>query len=96
MTAEQTALGGMTAIREYCRILGVQSSEASVMHFIICCEFPARKLNGQWISDKEEICFWYKRFIRGEIPEKQPDNAKNNCKKNANGRKGKKATEKVH
>lgn len=67
---ETTALGGMTAIREYCRTLGMQSSETSVIQFIVSYEFPARKLNGQWMSDKDEINDWYKRFIRGEVEEK--------------------------
>ena len=70
---EVTSLGGMTAIREFVRTIGLQSSEASVIYFVVCCEFPAKKLNGQWTSDKEEILIWHKRFIKGEIVEKQPE-----------------------
>ncbi len=75
MAVEETVLSGTTAIREFCRTLGIQSSEASVMYFIVCCEFPARKLNGQWVSDKEEIRTWWKRFIRGEINVKEKEEA---------------------
>ena len=70
---ETTALGGMTAIRDYCRILGLQCSEASIISLIKACGFPARKLGGQWLSDKVLIKTWIVGFIsEAEEPEGEP------------------------
>ena len=62
-----TALGGMTAIREFCRGIGMQSSESTVISFIVCLKFPAKKLGGQWSSDTDLILEWHKKYLRGEI-----------------------------
>lgn len=70
---ETTALGGMTAIRDYCRILGLQCSEASIISLIKECGFPARKLGGQWLSDKLLIKSWIVWFIsEAKEPEGEP------------------------
>jgi hypothetical protein len=60
---ENTALSGMTAIREFCRSINLASSESSVINMIVTCDFPARKIGGIWESDKVMIVEWRRRFI---------------------------------
>lgn len=67
-----TALSGMTAIRDFCRSINLASSEASVISMIIQCGFPARKIGGIWESDKEKIVEWRKKYVSGEVEEKPP------------------------
>ena len=70
---EPTSLGGMTAIRDYCRILGLQCAESSIIALIKECGFPARKLGGQWLSDKLLIKNWIVGFIsEAEEHESEP------------------------
>ena len=61
-----TALGSMTAIREFCRSVGIQSSEASVMSLIVHYNFPAVKIMGQWNSNGDLILEWHRKIIAGE------------------------------
>ena len=65
---EETALGGMTAIRDFCRSINLQCSEATIISMIKECGFPARKLRGQWTSDKALIKKWHVGFISETIP----------------------------
>lgn len=62
---ETTSLGGMTAIRDYCRIIGLQCAESSIIALIKECGFPARKVLGQWMSDKVLIKAWHVNYIAG-------------------------------
>jgi hypothetical protein len=64
---EGTGLSGMKAIQEHCRILGLPASEVTVIQMIRQSGFPARKLGGIWLSDKERIQDWQKRYISGEL-----------------------------
>lgn len=81
---ENTALSGMTAIRDYCRSINLASSEASIIQFVKEEEFPARKLGGIWESDKEEITLWRRNRLRSD----SGDDKEN--KKRAENKKGKK------
>lgn len=80
---ENTALSGMTAIRDYCRSINLASSEASIIQFVKEEEFPARKLGGIWESDKEEITLWRRNRLRSD----SGDDKEN--KKRAENKKGK-------
>lgn len=62
---ETTALGGMTSIREFCRSINLQCSESTIISLIKECDFPARKLRGQWTSDKVLIKKWHVGFVSG-------------------------------
>jgi hypothetical protein len=64
---ENTALSGMTAIRDYCRSINLASSEVSIIQFIRDCGFPARKLGGIWESDKVKITEWRRGYVSGEV-----------------------------
>lgn len=90
---ENTALSGMKAIQEFCRTIGLPSSESTVINFILSEDFPAKKLGGIWESDKELIVEWRKKRLTvnngngsaATEPEKKPDPKKNEQKKNRFG-----------
>lgn len=73
---ENTALSGMTAIRDFCRSIGLASSEASVIQMIKECGFPAKKLGGIWESDRDIIKEWRRKYISGEVELKKEGNNK--------------------
>jgi hypothetical protein len=64
---EDTTLSGMKAIQEHCRAINIQSSEATVLQRIRDSGFPARKLGGIWVADREAIAKWLKVYISGEV-----------------------------
>lgn len=65
----------MTAIRDYCRSINMQSSEVTIIQLIKEEEFPAKKLGGVWESDKDLINGWRKRrLLNGSTePESSPE-----------------------
>ena len=63
----ESILAGMKIIKEYCRAVNLPSSEAAVIQMIRDYGFPARKLGGIWISDRELIIAWVRSYIAGEI-----------------------------
>lgn len=71
---ENTALSGMTAIRDFCRSIGLASSEASVIQMIKECGFPAKKLGGIWESDRDIIKEWRRKYISGDVELKKESN----------------------
>jgi len=73
---ENTALSGMTAIREYCRSINLASSEVSIIRFIQQYGFPAKKLGGIWESNKTKITEWRKNYVSGELPAEESKNGK--------------------
>jgi len=60
---EVTTLNGMTAICEFCRTINLQCSEVTILSLIMKSGFPARKLGGQWSSDKKLIRQWHVDYI---------------------------------
>jgi len=60
----ETALNGMKEISGF-----VGYSPSTILVWIRDCYFPARKLAGIWISDREEIAEWRRAYIRGELDE---------------------------
>jgi hypothetical protein len=78
---ETTSLGGMTAIRDYCRILGLQCAESSIIALIKECGFPARKVLGQWMSDKVLIKAWHVSYISGSLPISKVEHKKEDAEK---------------
>ena len=65
--AEETALGGMTAIMDYCRTISMQCSESTIISLIKEEEFPATKVKGQWMSDKLLIKDWRINRIKKSV-----------------------------
>jgi hypothetical protein len=55
---KNTVLQGMKEICDY-----IRRSEATVLKLIREEDFPARKICGQWESDKEAITMWRKDKI---------------------------------
>lgn len=41
-------------------------SEATVLKWIKNMNFPARKLNGKWISTTEEVYIFFQKYISGK------------------------------
>jgi hypothetical protein len=72
----ETALSGMKAIADYCGVVGLPRTYASITQLINQSRFPARKLLGIWESDKEMIDQWRKKYITEEYPERQPKRKK--------------------
>jgi hypothetical protein len=64
-----TALSGMTAIRDFCRSINMQSSEVTIVQLIKEEDFPAKKLGGVWESDQDLIIQWRKRRLAVVTPE---------------------------
>lgn len=83
---ENTALSGMTAIREFCRLINLASSESSVINMIHTCDFPARKIGGIWESDKVLIVEWRQRFIN-DGPSLQKNDKKKSKRINTKNRR---------
>lgn len=73
---ENTALSGMTAIRDFCKSISLASSEVTVIQYIQQFGFPARKLGGVWESDKNKIIEWRKKYVSGELPDEENKNGK--------------------
>lgn len=61
----------MKSISLFCRSINLSSSESSIINMIQACDFPARKIGGIWESDKAMIIEWRRRFVNGEVEEKQ-------------------------
>lgn len=64
-----TALSGMTAIRDFCRAINMQSSEVTIVQLIKEEDFPAKKLGGVWESDQDLIIQWRKRRLAVGTPD---------------------------
>lgn len=56
---DDTTLCGM---KDVCDYLG--KSEKTVRRLIACDGFPATKIGGEWVSDKELIMHWRRERIR--------------------------------
>lgn len=69
-----TILSGMKAIQEYCRSVSFVSSEATILKMIRDYGFPASKILGTWVSDKDSITRWRRNCVEGKpYPEVDPD-----------------------
>ena len=56
--AQDGALQGMKAICAY-----MDKSEPTVLRYIRTLDFPANKVNGEWVSDAALIADWRRRLI---------------------------------
>ncbi len=58
--AQDGALQGMKEICTY-----MQKSESTVLRYIKTLDFPANKINGEWVSDVAMIVSWRRGLIAG-------------------------------
>jgi hypothetical protein len=68
----ETTLSGMKAIQEHCRAINLPSAEATVLQMIRQSGFPARKLGGIWMADREAVTKWLKSYTSEEITTVSP------------------------
>lgn len=66
MSTEQERIGmtSLTGMKEICRYF--RRSEATILKLIRAEGFPAKKIGGQWESDKELIDQWRRKKISYE------------------------------
>ena len=70
--AADGALQGMKAI---CRYMG--KSEPTILKLVHTLDFPATKVNGEWVSDVSLIIVWRQGMITKKRTSKKPVNQKN-------------------
>ena len=53
--------GALQGMKEICRYMG--KSEPTILRYIRHLNFPANKVNGEWVSDAALVAEWRRKLI---------------------------------